>query len=150
MKELTEKCAHLKGVKWQHAQGPSKGPEVYTHQLQPIDSISLDIFTYSIDCHLIVVDGASSFIFVKLLGNKKTSMEVTIRTLHLCKFFRFTTQIYFDKGPHFQGPWEEFLQKILVEWIPSSAYNPESNRLTECGVGITQNLLKSASKEEMT
>ena len=127
---------------------PNIDPATPITDLQPFESVGLDMFVWKNVNYLLVVDRMSGYIFVETLHKSARCKTVTERFKILCLTFGFPREVRYDKGPQFSFEFESFLKEIRVTPTPSSANNPRSNGLAEAGVKNAKLLLRKSLEEK--
>ena len=127
---------------------PNIDPSTPITDLQPFESVGLDMFVWKNVNYLLVVDRMSGYIFVETLHKSARCKTVTERFKILCLTFGFPREVRYDKGPQFSFEFESFLKEIRVTPTPSSANNPRSNGLAEAGVNNAKLLLRKSLAEK--
>ena len=147
VKNITESCDICKKLNPRPPANPNIEPERQITQLQPMESLGADIFSWKGIDYLLVVDRMSGYIFVFKL-TKSTSSRVVEHINSLCLTYGYPKEFRFDKGPTFMGPFEEFLKDIRCESKPSSITNAQSNGLSESNVKNAKLLLRKTTEEK--
>ena len=142
VKQLTEECEWCLLYKRAHPKDPPVEPEVDVEDLDPMESLGMDIFFYQGVYYLVVTDLAIRYTFVENLGKSTTCKEVTERCRRLFKSFGYPGWIRYNGGPHFRAEFKEMLKEYNIPETPSSPYNHPLNGLAERHVGVAKLLLK--------
>ena len=108
-------------------ENPQLEPEIAKGDLQPFESVGLDMFSWKGNNYLLIVDRMSGYIFVENMKKNASCAKVTASFKLLCLTYGFPKSVRYDKGPTFSSEFERFLTDIKVELTPSSAGNPASN-----------------------
>ena len=125
-------------------------PEVDVEELDPMESVGIDIFYYQAKYYLILACLATGYTFCEPLGKSTTCKETTEKLRRMFDSYGYPTSIRYDGGPHFQKEFCQMLKDFNIPETPSSAYNHASNGLAERHVGVVKLLLKkcTASKQD--
>ena len=116
--------------------------------LQPFELVGLDMFLWKGNQYILVGDRMSGYIIVENLMKSAMCKIVTSKFKLLCLTYGFTHQVRYDKGAQFGSEFDSFLKNINIEPNPSSANNPQSNRLAESAVQSAKILLRKSIKEK--
>ena len=135
-------CAYCARYNCAKPRDPPLEPDVDIEDLDPMESLGMDVFHHASKYYLVIADLATGFSFCEPLGKHTTCKIVTDKLRRMFESFGFPSNIRFDGGPHFSGPFREMLQEFGIPETPSSAYNPSSNGLAERHVGVVKLLLK--------
>ena len=106
----------------------------------PMESVSLDLFSYSGKEYLVMVDRFSYYIWVRLLNSTTTAAVLKVLTTYFVELgYPFT--ILSDNGPQFRSEFKEYCTINGIVHLTSSPYNPRSNGLAESAVKNAKLLL---------
>ena len=146
--QLTQSCTVCKELNPKTPINPNIDPATPIINLQPFESVGLDMFTWKNVNYLLVVDRMSRYIFVETLNKNAKCKTVTDKFKLLCITYGFPREVRFYKGPQFSFEFEEFLKEIHIKHTPSSANNPRLNGLAEAGVRNAKILLRKSLEEK--
>ena len=121
-----------------------KEPLVLNSADYPLQQLGCDLFNLDGKNYLAIVDRFSGFIWVKPLRQTATS-NVTTALLQIFNDFGYPTSIQSDNGPQFRGPFKEFCDRLGIQHVTSSPYNPSSNGLAESAVKQAKKLLTTSA-----
>ena len=108
-----------------------------------MEQLACDLFMWDGKDYLVIVDRFSGYIWVHHLQKTATD-NVTKGLLETFYLFGFPLAIQTDNGPQFRGPFKSFCERLGIEHITSSPYNPSSNGLAEAAVKSAKSLLQKA------
>ena len=108
--QLTQSCQICKELNPKTPINPNIDPVTPITNLQPFESVGLDMFTWKNVNYLLVVDRMSGYIFVETLNKHARCKTVTERLKILCVTYGFPREVRYDKGPQFSFQFEEFLK----------------------------------------
>ena len=150
VQEIVQDCADCARFNRAQPRDPPVEPETDVEDLDPMESLGLDIFQYQGKYYLIVACLATGFTFCEPLGKHTTCKETTEKLKRLFESYGYPTTIRYDGGPHFQKEFRQMLKDFAIPETPSSPYNHSSNGLAERHVGVVKLLLKkcTASKQD--
>ena len=141
-RRITETCEVCKELNPRPKENPNIEPENPKTNLEPFESVGLDMFSWKGDMYLLIIDWMSGFIFVEKIGKHASAEKITERFKLLCLTYGMPRDVRFNKGPQFATVFEQFLKDIGGEPTPSSAGNPAANGLSEAGVKSAKLLLR--------
>ena len=107
------------------------------------------MFSIAKNQYLMLADRISGYLFVEDMGKTTTSEKVTERLEKLYNMYGMPRACRHDDGPHFRGPWKNFLKEIKCESQQCCAYNHESAGLAEISVKLGKYLLTKFHQEQM-
>ena len=150
VQEIVQDCADCARFNRAQSRDSPVKPETDVEDLDPMESLGLDIFQYQRKYYLIVACLATGFTFCEPLGKHTTCKETTEKLKRLFESYGYPTTIRYDGGPHFQKEFRQMLKDFAIPETPSSPYNHSSNGLAERHVGVVKLLLKkcTASKQD--
>ena len=144
LQQLIESCDECQTLR------PSQHVDNHLHppSLEPMHSVSLDLFECKGKHFLVMVDRFSFCFWVKELRTLGT--DAVTKTLELWfNELGFPFSIISDNGPQFRADFDLFCEKFKIIHSTSSPYNPRSNGLAESAVKAAKHLLlKSSSNTE--
>ena len=106
-----------------------------------MEVIGCDLFHWSGKDYLALVDRYSGYIWFKQL--RHTAMtDVAKVLLDIFESYGYPLVIESDNGPQFRESFKAFCKGIGMTHMPSSAYNPASNGLSESAVKIAKHILQ--------
>ena len=136
IQQLIEACEECQTLR------PSQHVSSHVHppSLEPMQSVSLDLFECKGKHYLVMVDRYSFCFWVKELNTLGTA--AVTKTLELWfNELGFPFTIISDNGPQFRADFKEFCDKFKIIHSTSSPYNPRSNGLAESAVKAAKHLL---------
>ena len=142
VQNLVQDCAHCARFNRAKPKDPPVEPEVDVENLDPMESIGVDVFHYQRKYYLVIACLATGFSFCELLGKHTTCKETTEKMKRMFDSFGYPSSIRFDGGPYFSKEFRQMLKDYNIPETPSSAYNQASNGLAERHVGVVKLLLK--------
>ena len=150
VQEAIQDCSFCARYNRAQARDPPVEPEVDVEELDPMESVGVDIFFYQDKYYLIMACLATGYTFCEPLGKSTSCKETTDKLKKLFESFGFPASIRYDGGPHFRKEFKDMLAEFDIPETPSSPYNHASNGLAERHVGVVKLLLKkcTASKQD--
>merc|ERR1711867_220020 len=118
--QTTQSCRICKEINQKAPTNPNIDPSTPLTDLQPFESVGLDMFVWKNVNYLLVVDRMSGYIFVETLHKNTRCKTVTEKFKVLCLTYGFPREVRYDKGPQISTDFESFLKEILVHPTPSA------------------------------
>ena len=98
---MVDECIVCKKLNQAPSSNPNIEPEIPITDLQPFESLGLDMFTWKGIQYLLIVDRLSGYIFVENLARHASSAKVTQRFKLLCLTYGIPREVRYNKGPQF-------------------------------------------------
>ena len=105
-------------------------PEKY-----PMQRVGVDLFKFSGDTYLVLIDYYSHFPLIKKFGKTSSTSKVIKAMSKWFDLYGFPRYCRHDSGGEFRNKFKEYLHQVGIRSEPSSAYNAPSNGRVERAVG---------------
>ena len=145
---MIQSCLVCKELNPKAPTNPNIDPEQPKTELQPFESVGLDMFSWKGIQYLLVVDRMSRYIIVENLNKSALCKNVISKFKLLCLAYGFPHQVRYNKGPHFESKFKSFLRDINIAPDLSSPNNPQSNGLAESVVQSAKILFRKNIEEK--
>lgn len=106
----------------------------------PMSDVGCDLFALRGKDYLVMVDRYSGYPLVQKLGST-TTQAICGHLTRWFSLFGIPCRIRTDGGPQFRQPFAEYCEQLGIKHELASAFNPESNGLSEAGVKQVKRLL---------
>ena len=110
----------------------------------PMERIGVDLFKYSGDTYLVMIDYFSHFPLIKKFGKSSSTAKVIKAMGKWFDLYGYPRHCRHDGGGEFRTKFKEYLHHVGIRSELSSAYNAPSNGRVERAVGQLKQLLKRA------
>ena len=140
IQQLIENCAECQTLR------PSQHAQVipYSAAVEPMHSVSMDLFEAKGRHYLVMVDRFIYYIWVKELRSLTT--DTVLKALESWfKELGYPLVIISDNGPQFRQDFKDYCGLHHIIHSTSSPYNPRSNGLAESAVKAAKHLLLKSS-----
>ena len=116
----------------------------YPEAIEPMHSVSVDLFSWAGNDYVVMVDRYSLFIWVSKLSSTTTqTVTNTLERWFLEVGYPFS--LISDNGPQFRTDFDEYCSSRNIKHSTSSPYNPRSNGLAESAVKQAKYLLQKSA-----
>ena len=104
--QMTQSCSVCKEMNPKARTNPQIKPEQPKTDLEPFESVGLDMFSWAGKSYLLIVDRMSGYIFVENLAKSALCRTVSQKFKLLCYTYGHPRQVRYDKGPQFGREFE--------------------------------------------
>ena len=116
-------------------------------KLGVFELVGIDLMQVASNMYLVLVDKRTGFRLCEHL--KKTATEDITRVLEQWFYcYGFPSRLRSDNGPQFRQRFGAWCDSLGIKHETSSYYNPESNGLSERGVGVIKQMLKKTGAKK--
>ena len=139
IKQMIDSCELCQRLRQSQFDPPQEHPAAE----QPMQSVSLDLFSWAGKDYIVLVDRFSNYIWVSKLNSTTTAKVIEVLERWFIEF-GYPCVIVSDNGPQFRSEFQEYCIAKHILHSPSSPYNPRSNGLAESAVKTAKYLLQKS------
>ena len=143
-KEIETRIANCEDCR-RYSASQSSQPVLHSEEATfPLQAVGTDLFEYSGNDYIVMVDRFSNYIWVKRLPKTDTA-SICAALDNWFLDYGYPSTIISDNGPQFRTEFKAFCFEHSIVHNTSSPYNPRSNGAAESAVKSAKGLLKKSA-----